>query len=156
MLPWILSKLILWLLLVDFSKYLCMTFANISGLFLNFSTSQKKCKKSNNLRIHFFDFFSLASWFVTWGQKEGGIYLGIKIYDKGRTKFNIFSVFGEKIRSLISKKSKFYFWKSLQSKIAFLCHLVTPTATWQPNHTILTSSDKLILKAMTYTVWEPV
>ena len=32
--------------------------------------------KSNDLRKNFFWIFYLTSWFVTWGQKEGEIYLG--------------------------------------------------------------------------------
>ena len=40
------------------------------------------------------------------------------------------------------------FLNLLHPKIAFLCHLLTQTATLQPNHTILTSSVRAILKAM--------
>ena len=40
------------------------------------------------------------------------------------------------------------FWNHLLIKIAISCSLKTPTANWQPNYTILTSSVKVILKAM--------
>ena len=52
------------------------------------------------------------------------------------------------IRRLSSKMSKLNFCNQLHPKIAFLCRFWTQKATWQPNHTILTSSVKAILKAM--------
>ena len=67
--------------------------------------------------------------------------------NKGHTNLNMFSV-GEQIRSLSSEQSKLNFWNRLHLKIAFLCRFWTQTVTWQPNHTILTSSVKVILKAM--------
>ena len=97
------------------------------------------------------------SWFVTWDQKEGGIYLGPWIHDRWlssqRTHLNMFSSVGEKIRSLSRKQSKLNFWNQLLLKIAFLCRFWTQTANWQPNHTILTSNVKAILKAMINTVF---
>ena len=72
------------------------------------------------------------SWFVTRGQKEGGIYLGPWNHDwvnKGHTNLNMFSVIGEKIRSLGGKHSKLNFWNQLHPKIAFLCCFWTETAT---------------------------
>ena len=59
---------------------------------------------------------------------------------KGLTKLNMFSVFGESLKSLCSKQSKLNFWNQLHQKITFLCRFLTQTATWQPNHTILTKS----------------
>ena len=74
----------------------------------------------------------------------------------GGSPLNMFSVVGEQIRSLTSKQSKLNFWNQLHPKIAFLCRFWTQTATWQPNHTILTSSVKSILKAMIDTFfWRP-
>ena len=77
------------------------------------------------------------------------------IYDyvnKGHTNLNMFSVCGEQIRSLSSKQSKLNFWNQLHPKIVFVCRFWTKTATWKPNHTILTSSVTATLKAMTDTV----
>ena len=68
---------------------------------------------------------------------------------RGHTKLNMFSVL---IKSLISKQGKLNFWNQLHQKIAFLCRLLTPTATGQPKHTIFTSSVTAILKAITDTV----
>ena len=62
------------------------------------------------------------------------------------------SVYGEQTRSLCSKQSKLNFWNQLHPKIVFLCRLLTKTATWRPNHTILTKSVEAILEAMTDTV----
>ena len=70
---------------------------------------------------------------------------------KGQTKLNMFSVLDEQIKSLISKHSKLNFWNQLNPKFAFLCRLLTQTATWQPNHQIMTSSFTAILNAMTGT-----
>ena len=76
--------------------------------------------------------------------------------NKGHTNLNMFSIVGEQIRSLSSKQSKLNFWNQLHPKIAFVCRFWTQTATWQPNHTILTSSVKAILNAMIDTVfWGP-
>ena len=72
---------------------------------------------------------------------------------KGQTKLNMFSVLDEQIKSLSSKQSKLNFWNRLNPKFAFLCRLLTQTATWRPNHPILTSSVTAILKAMTDTVF---
>ena len=72
---------------------------------------------------------------------------------KGHTKLNMFSVFGEHIKSLSSKQSNLNFWNRLNPKIAFLCHFLTQTATWRPNHAIFTSSVNAIWKAMTDTVF---
>ena len=48
------------------------------------------------------------------------------------------------------------FWNWLHPKFSFLCGLLTQAATWWPNYTILTSSVKANLKAMTTTVfWGP-
>ena len=72
---------------------------------------------------------------------------------KGQTKLNVFSVLDEQIKSLSSKQSKLNFWNRLNPKFAFLCRLLTQTATWRPNHQILTLSVTAILKAMTDTVF---
>ena len=73
--------------------------------------------------------------------------------NKGHTNLNMFSVVDEQIRSLSSKQSKLNFWNQLHPKIALLCRFWTQTATWRPNHTILTSSVIAILKAMIDTVF---
>ena len=68
---------------------------------------------------------------------------------KGHTSLNVFSVFGEQIKSKSSKQSKLNFWNGLQPKMTFFCSLLTQTVTWQPNHTIWRPIVKAILKAMT-------
>jgi hypothetical protein len=68
--------------------------------------------------------------------------------NKGHTIVNMFSVVGEQIRSLSSKQSKLNFWNRLHPKIAFLCRFWTQRVKWRLNHTIVTSSVKVILKAM--------
>lgn len=73
--------------------------------------------------------------------------------NKGHTNLNMFSVVDKQIRSLSSKQSKLNFWNQLHPKIALLCRFWTQTATWRPNHTILTSSVIAILKAMIDTVF---
>ena len=72
--------------------------------------------------------------------------------NKEHTKLNMFSVYGEQIRSLCSKPSKLNFWNQLHPQIVLLCCLSTKTATWPPNHIICTKSVEAILKAMTDTV----
>ena len=112
-------------------------------------------------KITFFLIFDFTSWFVTQGQKEGGIYFGPWNHERWlsqqRThKFEYVSFVGEQIRSLSRKQSKLNFWNQLHPKIAFLCRFWTQKATWRPNHTILTSSVKAILKAMIDTFfWGP-
>ena len=106
-------------------------------------------KKSNDLKSH-----DLTSWFVTWGQKRVKYTWVPKSMindwvNKGHTNLNMFSVVDKQIRSLSSKQSKLNFWNLLHPQFAFLGHLLTQTATWQPNYTILTSSVIAILKAMT-------
>ena len=64
---------------------------------------------------------------------------------------NKFSVFGEHIKNLSSKQSKLNFWNRLHHKIAFLWRFWTQTVTSWQRVTILTSSVKEILKAMTNT-----
>ena len=71
---------------------------------------------------------------------------------KRHTKLKMFSVFGEKIKSLIDKPSKLIFWNQLHPKIVFVCHVMTSKTTWRPNHTIFTSSVSAILKGMTNAV----
>ena len=70
---------------------------------------------------------------------------------KGPTKLNMFSDFGEQIKSLSSKQSTLNFWNRLNPKFSFLCRLLTQTATGRPNHLILTLSVTAILKALTKT-----
>ena len=69
---------------------------------------------------------------------------------KGNTKLDMFPVF---VKSLCSKQSKFNFRIQLHLKSELLCRLLTQIATWQSNLTILTSSFKAILKAMSNTVF---
>ena len=95
---------------------------------------------------------------MTRGQKKGEIYVGPQKHDKWLSqqkthKFEYVSVVDEQIRSLSSKQSKLNFWNQLHPKIALLCRFWTQTATWRPNHTILTSSVIAILKAMINTVF---
>ena len=67
---------------------------------------------------------------------------------KEHTKLKRFSVFGEQIKSLIREQSMLNFWNQLHLKVVFFGRLLTQTATWQPNYKTLTSSVKVILKAM--------
>ena len=117
---------------------LCMTFTNILGFLLHISTSWKSCVKEQWPKKSLF-------WHFWLNVPE------IMIDDwvnKGHTNFNMFSVVGEQIRSLGCKQSKLNFWNQLHPKFAFLWHFWTQTATWRPNHTVLTSNVKAILKAM--------
>ena len=137
--------------LYDLNKYF-----RFSSQLLNIM--KKLCKIAITWEITFLKKIYLTSWFVTQGQKEGGIYLGTWNQDRWlsqqRThKFEYVFVVGEQIRSLSSIQSKLNFWNQLHPKIAFLCRFLTQTATWRPNHTILTSSVKAILKAMIDTVF---
>ena len=98
----------------------------------------------------------LTSWLVSWVQKEGGIYLSPWNYDRWLSPQRISKAeyvfsFWWKIKSSSSNQLKLNFWNWLHPKFAFLCCLLTQTATWWPNHTILTSSVKEILKALTNT-----
>ena len=70
---------------------------------------------------------------------------------KGQTKLSMYSVFGEQIKRLLSYQLTLNFWVWLHPKFALLCCLLTQTATLGPNHQILTSSVKAILKALTDT-----
>ena len=54
---------------------LCMTFSNILGLLQKCSTWWKSCVNEQYPKKLLFGNFYLTSWFVTWGQKEGVIYL---------------------------------------------------------------------------------
>ena len=110
-----------------------MTFTNILGFLLNISTSWKSCVKEQWPKKSLFHIF----------------WLEVMICDL----LNMFSDLCEQFKSLSSKQSKLNFWNRLHPKIAFLGHFLTQTATWQLNHTILTSSVKAILKAMTDTVF---
>ena len=70
---------------------------------------------------------------------------------KGHTKLKIF--FYKRINSISSKQPKLEFWNRLDQKITFVCHLLTQTAFWGPNHTILTSSVNAVLIVMTNTIF---
>ena len=107
----------------------------------------------NDLRNHFFDILTQHHdlWLKAKKMVEYPLVPEIMIDDwvnKGHTNVNMFSFVGEQIRSISSKQSKLHFWNRLHPKIAFLCRFRTQTVTWRPNHTILTSSVKVILKAM--------
>ena len=66
----------------------------------------------------------------------------------------------EKLVNLSINQSKLTFWNRLHTKIAFVCRLLTQTTLWRPNHPILTSNVKAIVKAITkfkgifYLSWE--
>ena len=62
-------------------------------------------------------------------------------------------VFVDQTKSLCSKNLKLNIWIWLHPKSALLCPLLTQIGTWTPNHTVLKSSVKAILKAMTHTVF---
>ena len=193
----LLPKLQLWLPLVDFfftfkhtccaHQNLCVTFTNILGFLLNFSTSWKSCVKElrpkKTLFQHFwrtvmiYDSRPKREWHIkdwsqghdlvlwTWELEvlksellnfdlvsfdsvfQGGVkwewveYIWvpkIMIDDwvhTGHTNLNMFSVFGEKFKSLSSIQSKLNFWNRLHPIIAFFGRLLTQTATWRPNCT---------------------
>ena len=61
---------------------LCMTFLNILGFSSTFQHHAKFMVNSNDLRNNFFLIFDLTSWFVTQGQKEGGISFGPWNHDR--------------------------------------------------------------------------
>ena len=61
---------------------LCMTFTNILGFLLNFSTSWKSCVKEQWPKKSLFYIFDLTSGFVTRGKKKVGIYLGPWNHDR--------------------------------------------------------------------------
>ena len=136
-----------------------MTFTNILGFLLNFSTSWKNGLKEQWPKKSLFWNFWLNVMICDSRPKKRVKYTWVpKIMindwvNKGHTNLNIFSVAGEQIRSLSSKQSKLNFWNQLHPKIALLCCFWTQTATWRPNHTILTSSVIAILKAMIDTVF---
>ena len=84
------------------------------------------------------------------------IYLKVMLVSKKNMQFffYMFLVFGEKIKKLSIKQSKFIFITT--PKIVFICRLVTHTVTWQPNYSTCSSSFIAILKAMTATIfWWP-
>ena len=113
-----------------------LTFTDTFGFFLNFSTSWNICVKEQWTKKSLFQNFWLISWFVTGGQTEDG---------------KNFSAWNHDILS--SKQSKLNFWNPLHPKFACACPLLTQTATWWPNHSILTSCVTAILKAMTEMVF---
>ena len=53
---------------------LFMTVTNVFGFLQKFSKSWKSCVKEQWPKNHFFKMFDFMSWFLTWGQKEGGNY----------------------------------------------------------------------------------
>ena len=136
-----------------------MTFTNILGFLLNFSTSwQIGIEEQWPKKSLFWNFWLNVMICDSRPKRAWNIHRSPEIMiddwvNKGHTNLNMFSVVGEQIRSLSSKQSKFKFWNRLHWKTAFLCRFLTQTVTWQPNHTILTSSVKAILKAMIDTVF---
>ena len=96
------------------NQNLCMTFTNILGFLLNFSTTWKSCVKEQWPKKSIFD---LTLWFVTRGQKEGGISFGPWNHDRWLS---------QQIRRWSSKQSKLTFWNQLHPEIAFLCRFWTP------------------------------
>ena len=137
---------------------LCVTFTNILGFLLNFLTSLKNCVKGQWPKKSLFPYCWRHDLWLEAKKKEEYIWVPEILLDdlvhKGHTMFNMLTVFVvEKMKSLCSKQSKFNFWNQVHPKIAFLCLLWTQTATWRPNYTVLTSSVKATLKAMTNTVF---
>ena len=125
-----------------------MTFTNILGFHLNFLTSWKSCVKEQwPKKSLFWNFWLNIMTFDSRPKKK----VEYPLVPERHTNLNMF--FAEQIRSLSSKQSKLNFWNKLHPKIAFSCRFWTQTATWQPNHTILTSSVEAILKAMIDTVF---
>ena len=142
-----LPRLKLWLLLVEFLQILTLyvvhtkIFVWPSRIFLVFSsiffTAWKSCVKEQWPKK------SPFSYFVTWGKKRVEYIWVPEIRThyqlcKGQTKLNIYSVFGYQIKTLGNNQSNLNFWNRLHQKFVFLFRLLTQTATWQPNHLILT------------------
>ena len=78
--------------------------------------------------------FDLMSWFLTWGQIKGGIYLSPWNHDRwltlqGTNKVEYVFIFGEQIKGLSRNQSKLNFFNQLHPKFAFLRCLFTQTAT---------------------------
>ena len=88
------------------------------------------------------DFYRSCNFGLWW------IFLNIK--STRCTHQNLFMTFTNNLGFVLNLNLNF--WNRLHPKIAFLCIFLTQTATWQPNHTILTWSVDAIWKAMTYTV----
>ena len=161
----ILSRLKLWLLLVDFILFfLILTFylvhtkiylwpKNFFLVFFSiFQHHEKVVLKSNDMRNHFFPFFDLS---LEAKKRVEFIWVPEIMPDdrarKGQTKLNMFSILDEQIKSISNKQAKLNFCNRPNWKFACLCRSLTQTATWRPNQPILTSSITAILKAMTDT-----
>ena len=93
---------------------------------------------------------------MTQGPKEGGIYLSpwnharwLSLQRTHKAEY-IFSSWW-KNPELFSNQSKFNFWNQQNPTFAFVCRLLTQTATWQPNTPNFSSIVTAILKAMTNT-----
>ena len=147
-----------------FTKLVNCTFAtNILGFHLNFSTSWTSFVKEQwpkkSLFWHFWLYVIIFESMPKWGWINLRSLKSYLMTNSTRdTQIWIcFFVVGEQFRSLSSNQSKLNFWNQLHTKIALLCRSWTQTATWRPNHTILTSSLLAILKAMINTVvWDRV
>ena len=135
-----------------------MTFLNVFGFLLNFSASWKIGVKEQWPKKSLFQLFRLNVVICHLRPKRGwNIFETLKTCQmtelQRKTKLNMFSVLDAQIRSFSSKQSKLNFWNRLNPIFAFLCRLLTQTATWQPNQPILTSRNIAILKAMTNTLF---
>ena len=99
-----------------------------------FQHNEKSCVKEQWPKKLLFQKFWHTVMICNLRPKKGGIYLSSWNHDRllsqqRTTKLNMYSVFGEQMKSLSSKQSKLNFWNRLHPTFAFLCRLLTQTAT---------------------------
>ena len=134
------------------------------GFLLNFSISWKSCEKEQWPKKYFF-----SSIFLTYCQdllvqvNKRVEYIWVhKIMTndwvcKGPTNLNMFSLFGEQIKSLSSYQSKLSFGNQIHPNFAFLGRLLTQTATLQKNHIFLHQMSKQFWQLwLTHFFWDQV
>ena len=104
-----------------------MTFTNLFGLLLNFSTSWKSCVKEQWPKKYFFFILTKCHDLLLEAKQRVEYFWVPEIMTddwvrKGQTKLGRYSLFGKQIKSLSIYQSKLNFWNRLDPKIAFLYH----------------------------------